>query len=360
MVGTVVDETAAANSATMSPEAWQALLAAELSPKRARALLPGLAASERPYEYLRGHRDLADSEKSRIKPLVEQALEAGLRLGIHPWEPGGYSEPLRESPIAPVGLFTWGDTACLHAPCVGIVGTRSATAYGRAVAAKFAESFARAGVTVVSGGAIGIDTAAHKGALSGGGATAAVLACGVDKPYPAINAALFREIRANGCMISQFAVGSPTADYKFLVRNGVVASLSRAIVVIEAPIKSGAMNTANTAAEIGRPVFVVPSTIDQLSFAGSHALIREGATLVDHPNQVLEAIQVQASFNFAERVATSKPGAKILRQLGTMPLSEERIAEQTGLSPTEVLSELTLLELDGLVVRSTGGFTKTL
>lgn len=344
----------------MSPEAWQAILAAELAPKKARVLLPGLAASDRPYEFLRTRPELSESERARVAGAVQARLAEAFGMGVRLLTPEEFPEPLRESPIAPPALFAWGNTECLQAPCIGIVGTRSATAYGRAVAKKFAEAFARAGVTVVSGGAIGIDSAAHKGALSASGATVSVMPCAVDQAYPAINAALFREIRERGCLVSQFAIGTKAQDHRFLARNGIVASLSRAVLVVEAPARSGALNTANTAAEIGRQVFVVPSTIDQLNFAGSHHLIREGATLVDHPDQVLEAIQIQPRLSLESKIESTGRAGRILAELSMEPLSEEKLAERTGLSTSDILSELTLLELEGLAIRGPGGFTKTL
>lgn len=250
-----------------------------------------------------------------------------------------------------------GDPTCLERPTVGIVGTRNASVYGRAAAAKFAESFARQGLTVVSGGAIGIDAAAHEGALAGSGQTAAVLAGGLDRLYPAMHAGLFRRISSSGCLLSAYAFGTKPIGYRFLARNSLIAMLSQVLLVVEAPARSGALNTAHNAAELGRPVFVVPSTIDQLSFQGSHALIRDGATLIDSPDQIFEALEVQPTLNFsAEPAEINEVSQKILGAMSIEVKRMEVIALETGLSPDELLAELTFLEMDGRVIRGSGGY----
>lgn len=267
----------------------------------------------------------------------------------------GRPELLREAAGTPSAIFIDGDASALDAPCVAIVGTRSASLYGKACAMKFAEAFARAGVTVVSGGALGIDAAAHQGALAAGGRTAAVLAAGVDNVYPAVHAGLFGQIRAQGCLVSQFAVGSKPADYRFLIRNTLIAALCHAVLVVEAPLRSGAMRTANAAAEYGRDVFVVPANIDMLSFAGSFHLIREGASLASHPDDVLDALGI-APVAAQEAAPPSSAGDRILAVLSTRPIPTEKIVELSGLDTAEVLSELTMLELEGRVLRDAGGY----
>ncbi len=264
---------------------------------------------------------------------------------------------LESSPGAPPALMVMGNEACLSGPTVGIVGTRNASVYGRAAAAKFAEAFAKQGITVVSGGALGIDAAAHEGALVGGGQTAAVLAGGLDRLYPAMHAALFRRIASQGCLLSTFAFGTQPIGYRFLARNGTIAMLSQIILVVEAPARSGALNTAQNAADLGRPVFVVPSTIDQLSFQGSHALIRDGATLVDSPDQIFEALDLQPTLNFhQESTAITEVAKRILDALTVEVKRVEVISQATGLSPDELLAELTFLEMDGKVIREGGGY----
>jgi DNA processing protein len=277
-----------------------------------------------------------------------------LANGIRILTESEYPETLVEAETSPA-LFYWGEPA-FQRPMIAIVGTRSASAYGKACAQKFAEAFARAGVTVVSGGALGIDGAAHKGAVQAEGSTIAVLATGVDTVYPAVHDGLFKQIRDKGCLISQFAIGSQPADYKFLIRNHLIAALSLAVLVIEAPAKSGAIRTADAASELGRQVFVVPAAIDHVSFHGSFNLIRDGATLVDHPNQVLEALRLEPSAFQPVVAPPSSLGERILKVLTTTPLATEFIVERTGLDTGSVLAELTLLELESRVIRDGTGY----
>lgn len=264
---------------------------------------------------------------------------------------------LDEAPGQPPAVFVHGELECLSAPTVAIVGTRGASTYGKAVAEKFAFALAKAGVTVISGGALGIDAAAHRGAINAGGKTVAVLACGVEMVYPAVHAGLFREIReSGGCLLSQFALESRPNDYKFLMRNGLVAALSLAVLVVEAPARSGAIRTANDANELGREVLVVPANIDNIKYQGSFRLLREGATFVHHPDQVLEAIGVVPGPIQPALPELSEGGASILEVMTSDPLATEIIVERTGLSAPEVLSELTMLELEGRIVKGPGGY----
>lgn len=279
-----------------------------------------------------------------------------LAQGISLATPDAYPETLRNAEPCPPALWYWGDWNASARPMVAMVGTRGASAYGKAVARKFAEAFARSGVTVVSGGALGIDAAAHKGALEGGGQTIAVLGGGVDNVYPAVHGGLFRTMRESGCIVSQFALGSKPTPYRFLVRNQLIAALSWATVVIEAPMRSGALRTAHAANDLGRQVFVVPANIDNLNFAGSHALIRDGASLVDHPDQVLEALDLKAAPQPVLFTPESEEARQVLSVLTTDPLTPEKIAELTGLSAAAVLSELTILEVEGAALRDSRGF----
>jgi DNA processing protein len=335
---------------------WQALTAADLSANKSRALARELGSFSDGDERLRKHPALTPNERQRIAALDHAVLERAVAMGIEWCHEDRFPALLHQTALTPCGLFAWGDFDCLHEPTIAIVGTRGASTYGKAVAHKFGEAFARAGVTVISGGALGIDGAAHKGALSVDGRTAAVLAGGVDRLYPAIHRGLFGQIRQRGCLVSQFPVGSQPSAYRFLTRNGLIAALSLGVVVIEAPLKSGAMSTAHRANELGRQVFVVPANIDNFSFAGSHSLIRDGATLVDHPDQVLEELGIEpvAAVNVHQPASTT--GGKILEVLTVVPLAVEFIVERTGLDPADVMSELTMLEIEGRIIRDAGGF----
>lgn len=308
-----------------------------------------------PLAHMRTSPVLSDADRRRMESVGMEPLQKALRDGLQVLEFEEYPEPLQESGNVSPALFLRGRSDCLYAPTVAIVGTRSASLYGKACAYKFAQALARAGVTVVSGGALGIDAAAHRGALEAEGRTVAVLATGVDTVYPRVHHGLFQQIADSGCLVSQFAVGSRINDFKFLIRNVLIAGLSSAVIVIEAPAKSGALSTATAANELGREVFVVPANIDMHGFQGSFSLLRDGATLVTHPDQILESLQIEPIVETPLPVASSL-GARILGVLGAQPLSTEKIVELTGLDPSDVLSELTDLELDGRVIRGAGGY----
>jgi DNA processing protein len=168
---------------------------------------------------------------------------------------------------------------------------------------------------------------------------------------------LFQDVRANGCLLSQFAIGTTSSrDYRPLLRNQTVAALSSAVLVVEAPERSGALSTASGANELGRQVFVVPANVDNLNFRGSHALIRDGATLVDHPDQVLDAMGIKPVANTGPAPEFSDVQQKIMSVLTVTPLASEFIVERTGLETADVMAEITVLELEGHVIRDVGGY----
>lgn len=340
------------------PAFWQRLLSAELSPERCRAVLRELGnARFTEADLLALSASLSPKEAEAIRSADTACLKPAFEKGIRLLEGPSLPPAFRNVPCPPPALFAWGDTACLEKPMVGIVGTRSASLYGKAAASKFAEALALAGLVVVSGGAAGIDAAAHAGALDAGGATVAVLGTGVDRVFPALNRDLFERIRNNGCLVSQFAVGAGPLRYHFPARNALIAMLCDALLVVEAPAKSGALITAGAAADLGKQVFVVPANITNTGFQGSHALIRDGATLVDHPDQILEALHFgRAAAKSPEQPANPAQKA-ILKALAERPLSSEQLIALTGLETTELLSELTLLELEGKVGRESGLYT---
>jgi DNA processing protein len=283
-----------------------------------------------------------------------QAWNAAKAEGVGLLLPDQMPPRLAKSPEAPLALFVQGDPSCLLEPCVGIVGTRNASAYGRGVAKRFAGALAEAGATIVSGGALGIDAAAHEGALAAGGRTVAVLAGGIDKPYPSQNRGLFRRIQASGCLLSNYACGTLPERRKFLQRNELIAGLCDVVLVVEAPARSGALSTAVAARSAGRPIFVVPANIEADSFQGSHHLIRSGATLVGEPAHVAEAMGL-LMLSTAAAPVTGLPG-QILAAMTSKPLPAEKLAEVLGLEPSELMAELTMLELDGRVSRELGGY----
>ena len=202
-----------------------------------------------------------------------------------------YPPQLKGVPGAPLALYVKGDVAALAKPSVALVGTRRATSYGRSVANRLAYDLAKAGWSVVSGLALGIDAEAHRGALEAGGVTVGVLGSGIDRFYPDENRELAREMaRAGGAVASEFPFGRPPDQQTFPIRNHVVAALARGIVAVEAPARSGTLITTSIAADLGRTVMAVPARIDSRMSAGCLRLIRDGAVLVRDADDVLEAL----------------------------------------------------------------------
>jgi len=346
----------------MTPLFWQYLAAAELNPSKAREFIETLGPRHDPVSAILTAPFLTEGMRHRFQKMDLRKFDRVLKAGVQVLTEDEYPQSLMSVRGMPPSLFTWGQASCLEAPCVGIVGTRRASMYGKAAARKFAEALAASGVTVISGGALGIDAQAHTGALEAGGKTVAVLGHGIESAFPASHAALFARIRESGCLVSQFAVGKPSTRENFPLRNQLIAALSDAVLVVEAPEKSGALITTTAAADMGREVFVVPSTINHETFRGSHALIRDGATLVDHPDQILDALGIEP-VGTSGRETMDEPGpeslrGKIWQVLGVDPIRAEELTMRSGLSPDELLSELTMMEIDGLVVRGDGGYAR--
>ena len=205
-----------------------------------------------------------------------------------------YPPALRAINDAPVFLWVRGTLAPQDEIAVGIVGTRNVTEYGRGMAGRLARDLAARGVTVVSGLAMGIDTYAHRGALEGGGRTLACCGCGLDIIYPRENQGLMKEIVANGAMISEYAPTMKAQGWHFPARNRIIAGLSAGIVVVEAAERSGALITADFAKEEGREVFAVPGNVLKIQSRGPHGLIREGATLIEKAQDIVDALKARS------------------------------------------------------------------
>jgi DNA processing protein len=257
---------------------------------------------------------------------------------------------------AAAGLWSAGRLDGLERPCIAIVGTRAATAYGKRLAHRFALELGTAGCCIVSGLALGIDSAAHRGALEAGAPTVAVLGSGHRQLFPSRNAGLAGQIvAAGGAVLSPYPPDHPAYPSQFLARNGVVAALADALVVVEAPARSGALNTASWAA--GRmPVLAVPGDVDRAHVAGCLALIRDGATLVRHPGDVLEALGADPSLFAA--AAGQEPErddpleAALIAALASGACELDDLAAASHAPAADVLAALTRLELAGAVERS--------
>lgn len=236
-----------------------------------------------------------------------------------------YPAALRGIPAPPPYLFIRGDVLPSDEVAVGIVGTRGATEYGRGIAEKFAVDLAARGVTVVSGLARGIDTAAHRGALEAGGRTFAVCGCGLDIVYPSDNKGLMEQVQHGGAAFSEFAPTVHPESWHFPARNRIISGLSAGVIIIEAGERSGALITADFAMEQGRDVFAVPGNIHRIQSRGPHQLIKQGATLVESADDVLEALNNRA-LPF-ERPART-PDGKVVEKTGAKSGRPKRKAER--------------------------------
>ncbi len=236
--------------------------------------------------------------------------------------------------------------------CVAIVGTRKASAYGEKTAYDFSFTLAKNGFLIISGLAIGIDTSAHRGAVDAGGQTVAVLANGLDKIYPASNNQLADKIISNnGCLISEYPPQTPSFPGNFLMRNRIISALSSAVIVIEAPFKSGSMTTAKFATEQKKPIFVVPGTIGSFNFNGSHKLIRSGARLITGVNDFLSDMSYDLIREENKKIELKTDEQKIFNELkkSSRPLSVDKICQITKLNPRDVSCALSNLLLEELV-----------
>jgi len=246
----------------------------------------------------------------------------------------------------------------LARPAVAVVGARACSSYGRSVARSLSRELAAAGVVVVSGMARGVDGEAHRGALEASGSTVAVLGCGIDRDYPAAHAELARRICDQGLIVSEYEPGVEPAPWRFPARNRIIAGLSRAVVVVEARERSGALITVDFALEQGRDVLAVPGEITSALSAGSNALLRLGAAPALTVDDVLESIGI-----VVERKPAAEPegdAGRLLAALRDTPATADELARATGLAAGDVASLLVELELDGRVAAGDGVYRVTI
>jgi DNA processing protein len=266
----------------------------------------------------------------------------------------------------PAGLFVRGWPLPRLEPRVAIVGARNCTSGGREIATMLAAALARAGVCVVSGGARGIDSAAHRGALEAGGTSVAVLGCGIDVPYPRQNRRLLERVAASGALVSEYPPGLPPEPYRFPARNRIVAALSRAVVVVEGASGSGSMITADHVLDLGREVFAVPGAWTSALSAVPHSLIRDGATLIRGADDLLADLGLERA---SEEARGGEPGTPALG-LGvderkvwdalTEASPPDTVARRTGLPLPSVISALVGLEMRSLIRHVGGRFERRL
>ena len=298
-----------------------------------------------------------------LAPCAEEAIAAALDWA---GQPGNailtladreYPQALLGGADPPLLLYVKGRVELLSRPAIAIVGSRNATRQGEIDAEAFAAALGQAGLTVVSGLALGIDAAAHRGALPTLGGTVAVIGTGADRIYPSGNEPLARRIAAEGAVLSEFPLGTPPLAANFPRRNRLIAGLSRGCLVIEAAERSGSLITARLAADAGREVFALPGSIHSPLAKGCHRLIKQGAKLVDSAQDIIEELRWEARVApVGEAPLPEDPQAlRVLDELGYNPCDLDALTGRCGLAADQVLALLLPLELDGFVTQLPGG-----
>lgn len=312
---------------------------------------------------------LADDACRALAQLDEAQVDAdaewcsGDRRGLIVWTDPSYPPRLREIAAAPPALFYRGDPELLGLPQIAIVGSRNATPQGLEIAEGFAAELARRGLAITSGLALGIDAAAHRGALSAQGMTLAVCGTGLDRVYPARNKALAEDIERCGLLLTEFVPGTPPRAENFPRRNRLIAGLSLGVLVVEAARESGSLITARLAAEQGREVFAIPGSIHNVMARGCHQLIRNGAKLVENAADILEELGPQVGAWLRGQRSIESPRTPtdpsrhqaLLDALGDSPQSVDGLVEKTGLTVDVLSTGLIELELEGRIATVAGG-----
>jgi DNA processing protein len=267
-----------------------------------------------------------------------------------------YPTLLREMADPPVLLYGKGIRSMLGQNCLAVVGSRNATPQGEANAEAFAQTLSEAGIAIVSGLALGIDAAAHRGGLKGPGSTIAVVGTGLDRVYPARNKALAHEIAEKGLLLSEFPLGTISAPGHFPKRNRIISGLSYGVLVVEAALNSGSLITAKLALEQGREVMAIPGSIHSPLSKGCHALIKQGAKLVESAQDIVEELAwpITPSF-FSGTCQENVESDPLLQHLGFDPSSLDQLAERSGLTVEALSAKLLTLELEGQVAQLPGG-----
>jgi len=272
-----------------------------------------------------------------------------------------YPKSLLHIAVPPCVLYVQGRTELLNAPSFAIVGSRNASLQGTRDAESFAHALSSAGLTIVSGLALGIDAAAHRGGLRAAASSVAVMGTGADRIYPRRNHALGHELATAGALVSEFALGTQPAPKNFPRRNRLISGLARGVLVAEAAVKSGSLITAQYAVEQGRDVFAIPGSIHSPLSKGCHELIKEGAKLVESADDIL------AEMGWRTGTEPSAPAAPIetrddpfLDAMGHSPVSIDQIAQRTGRGAGWIAARLSLLEIEGAVAALAGGFFQRL
>lgn len=349
---------------TVGRESARKLLAAFGSPD---AVLAAPLAARRqvvPAEVAKALDQPAENLPSLVQATLQWLSEAstGPRRLVPLGDPD-YPPLLLQTADPPLMLYVQGDVCLLRAPGVGVVGSRNPTPQGKENARAFASHLSEAGWTIVSGMALGIDGAAHEGALCGTGRTVAVVGTGLDRVYPRRHLELARRIAELGAIVSEYSIGTPPLPPNFPMRNRIIAGLTRGTLVVEAALQSGSLITARLASEMGREVFAIPGSIHSPQSRGCHALIKQGAKLVESGEDVLEELPPLPTLQQATRAAeTTGQGNDpvdpthdpLLEALGYEAVSLDALVARTGWPAPELNARLLELELTGVVARLPG------
>ncbi len=264
-----------------------------------------------------------------------------------------YPKTLLEIADPPVILYCKGQRNLLSQPGLGIVGSRNATPQGVRDAEAFARALSDAGFTIISGLALGIDAAAHRGGLAGAGSSVAIIGTGIDRIYPARNKALAHQLAENGLIVSEFPLGTAPLPGHFPRRNRLISGLSRGVLVVEAAPDSGSLITARVATEQGREVFAIPGSIHSPLARGCHTLIKQGAKLVESAADILDELAWQQ--RLAPPVQPESVSDPVLESLDGAPTTLDTLAQRTGLTLDALSAKLLTLELDGRIASLPGG-----
>ncbi len=293
-----------------------------------------------------------------VRSLAADAIRRAHTASIAaiPWSDAAYPPALTTIVDPPPVLWSRGRPDVLSAPSVAIVGSRAASPYGLAVAEQLAADLAASGVVIVSGLARGVDSAAHRGALSTGGRTVAVLGSGADVIYPAEHKALAAAIDQTGAVVSELVPGTAPQQWFFPLRNRIISGLSRAVVVIEASEKSGSLITARCALDQGRDVLAVPGNVLTGRSRGAHALLKDGAKIVESADDILEELGMAPSVRSSGATVPVRGRDPIIDSMAPGEASDlDEISERSGLNSSRLLPRLFELEMQGLVRRVGGG-----
>lgn len=320
--------------------------------------------SKKASSLLARYQQYPDKNENDAYTVVERCVQAGVTL--LPITDDRYPALLKETARPPLLLFVRGDVELLNLPQIAIVGSRNASRSGLDSAREFARALAAGGFVVTSGLALGIDAAAHSGALEQG-KTIGVIGCGIDRCYPRRNESLYRQIEVSGgAVVSEFLLGTPPLAQNFPRRNRIISGMSTGVLVIEAALKSGSLITARQAMEENREVFAMPGSIHNPLARGCHQLIKQGATLVESTSDIVEQLggalahfQSVANEGVADcSVSLSDDEQRMLEAIGYDPVDMDALVAVTGLSVVDINRQLLALELAGLIENRAGSFVR--